>query len=126
MPQAVVDGCVHPDVKLLFLACGIVSAFNFMAWVNASKDPRFYFGSDMKNNYWKKYMSTKMWTQKTGLGIGNCNPSDFWWGGKNPAYPSEFLDEHRLGFKQAWRRDLYRLIIDIESADPANYPANAE
>jgi len=125
MPQAVIDGWnAHPDVKLMFTACMIVSGFNFMAWLNAAKDPRFYFGSDMKNNYWKKYMSTKMWTEKTGLGIGNINPSDFWWNGKNPAYPSEYLDNDRLGFKQAWRRDLYRLICDIESADPANYPLN--
>ena len=68
-------------------------------------------------------MSEKMWNQKTGLGIRMADNKAFFYGKKNdPAYDHHLLAYDHLGFKQAWRRDLYKLIVEVESANPADYP----
>merc|ERR1712227_1186094 len=128
LPQFVADGYLaHLEVKGLIQALTAVTVFNYWIWQTSAKDPRYYFGSDQKKNYWKKYMSSKMWEDEIGFGIRAFNVKQWIYGQRgDPCFPSHELFVDKLGFKQPWRRDLYKLIVEVESANPADYPLKDE
>merc|ERR1711953_505977 len=124
LPQMMADGWHnHADVFGIISCLGVVTAMNYSIWLTSAKDPRYYFGSDQASNWWKKYMSEKMWNKVDGLGIRMFNYK-MWYYGKagDPSFDNNMLYNSMLGFKQQWRRDLYKLIVEVESANPADYP----
>lgn len=125
LPQTVGDGWhAHGELKIMFSGLLIVLFANFMCWVHSSGDPRYYFGADQANNRWKKYMTEKQWSQPSGLGVSMFEASGntlIYGEAGNPAYDSKLVDFSVYGWKQAWRRDLFRLIVDIESYQPKHY-----
>jgi hypothetical protein len=115
----------HLDCKIMFSLLGVVLTGNFITWVHGSGDPRFHFGRDQKQHRWKKYMTEKQWCQTRGLGLNwvENNLNDFYWPGRGaPAWDSNLMGMHHLGFKEAWRRDVYRLVCDIETYKPKACP----
>jgi len=114
----------HAELKIMYLMLVAVLFLNFMTWVHASGDPRYYFGADQKNNRWKKYMTEKQWCQTSGLGLSAlefCGNS-LLFDGDHPGYDSKLTDGAHFGWKQAWRRDLFRLIVEIETYKPKGSP----
>ena len=123
VPEFLGQGYGHLEIKYTYLMMIGVACFNAWIWTISAFDPRYYFGKDQKKNFWKKYMSKNVWVNHSGFISGHraWDIHKFPLMSADPCYPRS-LHKERLGFKQAWRRDLYRLIVELESADPAKYP----
>lgn len=133
MPQTLGDSYNnHADVRYMVNLIGLVLLGNATMWYHGSQDPRFYFGWErpdhlVPQNRWMKYMTEKMWCAKSGFGLApiQSQGSVLFYGEKkgHPSWPRD-MDTQKYGFKEAWRRDLFLLICDIETYEPAGCPTH--
>jgi len=132
----------HTEIKYMFRIWPCLILFNAATWWHSGGDPRFYFGANQGGNYWLKYMSPDLWEKPHGFGGGSRLTSshtlgNHWtqmfpkWGHKfytdpkdgHGAYPSVWIWEaYTNPFKKQWRRELYQLIVDIETHVPSGCP----
>lgn len=116
----------HKDVRTMFSLLGIVCLANAFTWYHSAKDARFNFAGNSNESRWMKYMTEKQWFAKSGLGLHYLQGtgSVLYYGKEMHPMAGPAIEFQAFELKEAWRRDLYLLIVDIESYEPKACPVH--
>jgi len=120
----------HADCRNIFWMFGVVLFMNLFTWLHASKDAKANWCVNKNHTDWLKYMREKQWCQVSGVGLKyyEFNGSLGKWPGigDSPTEGSACVNYKLLykqyGFQEPWRRDVYKLLVDINTYKPDHCP----